>query len=101
MPIQVFDVDQGRTFKVRDMSFPDVDDGGAVLVRQYTLEPSQDGTLVTLDEGTWKPELTVAVNRWLDDLPGDELEHIAAELEQRRNFSMTSRGWEGRLYDVA
>lgn len=99
IPIQVFDVDPGRTFKVRDLSQPEVEDGGPVAITQTTVEPHADGSLLTVHEGTWRPVLADVVNRWLDDILGDQVEHIAAHLEDRRDHSVTGRGWVFRLED--
>ncbi len=100
LPIQVFDIDPGRSFKIRNLSHRDVNDGGAVQVTQYTIDgiEGRPGTArVTLHDGTWRPEVMAALDKWLDDLLGDELEHIAAQLEERRDYSITARGWSERF----
>ena len=92
-PINVFDVEEGCTFKVRDLSFPDAADGGPVQVAQYTITPDKNGARLSVERGIWRAHPVMAINRWLDDDLRDEIEHIAALLERRRDGSLIGRGF--------
>ena len=94
-PIKVFDVEDGQTFKVRDLSFPDAADGGPVQVTQYTITPDRDGAKLTVERGIWRAHAVMAINRWLDDDLRDEIEHIAALLEDRSDGSLIGREFLG------
>lgn len=94
-PINVFDVELGHTYKVRDLSFPDAAGGGPVQVTQYTITPHGDGAMLSVERGIWRAHPVMAVNRWLDDDLRDEVEHIAALLERRRDGSLIGRDFVG------
>ncbi|MEM6662417.1 MAG: hypothetical protein AAF666_09595 [Pseudomonadota bacterium] len=85
---RVFDVDDGATFKLRDLSLPDVDDGGPVSVLGHDLQGKDGQTILTLTEGIWRQGIWTAWNGWLDDYLRDHMDRTAALMHDKPDPSI-------------
>lgn len=89
--VHIFDVVEGQEFKLRDLSLPNAAEGGPVSVTQHCIEPHGEGAILRLHEGIWQVGLWSAISLWLDDYLADHADHIAALLEERRDWSIKAQ----------
>ena len=56
VPVQVMDVDEGYSFKLRDLSPAPVAKGGSVSLTSYELEDTKNGTRVSICDDPWRQD---------------------------------------------